>query len=81
MIFQVFLSHKPRKLIDNLDRSAMTVKSVTALALLIIAGFLGNYFTIPLFFGADFLFGSIAVLLVLYFYGLGWGMLAAVVAS
>ncbi len=58
----------------------MTIKSAVLLALLICAGFLGNYFTIPLFFGADFLFGSIAVLLVLYFYGLGWGMLAAVVA-
>jgi len=49
------------------------------LVLLIGAGFLGNYYAIPLFFGADFLFGSIAVLLVLYFYGLGWGLLAAVV--
>ena len=47
--------------------------------LLIIGGFLGNYFTIPLFFGADFLFGSIAVLLVLYFYGLTWGLLAAAI--
>ncbi len=47
---------------------------------LLAAGFLGNYFPIPLFFGADFVFGSIAVLLVLYFYGFGWGMLAAVVA-
>jgi len=82
MTFQVFLSNmsnSPRKLIDNLNKSAMTVKSATALALLMIAGFLGNYFTIPLFFGADFLFGSIAVLLVLYFYGLGWGMFAAVI--
>ena len=58
----------------------MTIRSAVLLALLISAGFLGNYFSIPLFFGADFLFGSIAVLLVLYFYGLGWGMLAALVA-
>ena len=47
--------------------------------LLIIAGFLGNYCNIPLFFGADFLFGSVFVLLVLYFFGLGWGMAAAVI--
>jgi hypothetical protein len=79
MTFQVFLRDRPRKLIENLNKSAMTVKSVAALALLMIAGFLGNYFTIPLFFGADFLFGSIAVLLVLYFYGLRWGMFAAVI--
>jgi two-component system cell cycle sensor histidine kinase/response regulator CckA len=58
----------------------MTVRSAVLLALLISAGFLGNYYTLPLFFGADFLFGSVAVLLVLYFYGLGWGMLAALVA-
>ena len=50
------------------------------LALLIIFGFLGNYYALPLFFGADFLFGSISVLLVLYFYGLGWGLIAAVLA-
>jgi len=58
----------------------MTLKSAILLVLLIGAGFLGNYFTLPLFFGADFLFGSIAVLLVLYFYGLGWGLLAALAA-
>jgi PAS domain S-box-containing protein len=59
----------------------MSIRAILLLILLIGAGFLGNYFTLPLFFGADFLFGSIAVLLVLYFYGLGWGMLAAGVAS
>jgi PAS domain S-box-containing protein len=61
-------------------KNAMTRKSAVLLVLLIITGFLGNYFAFPLFFGADFLFGSIAVLLVLYFYGLTWGMLAALVA-
>ena len=49
-----------------------------ALPLLILAGILGNYFTVPLFFGADFLFGSVAVLLILYAYGLPWGVLAAI---
>jgi PAS domain S-box-containing protein len=58
----------------------MTIRSAVLLAVLMSAGFLGNYYTLPLFFGADFLFGSIAVLLVLYFYGLGWGLLAALVA-
>jgi len=58
----------------------MTIRSAVLLVLLISAGFLGNYFTLPLFFGADFLFGSIAVLLVLYLYGLTWGMLAALAA-
>ncbi|MEW6665882.1 MAG: ATP-binding protein [Thermodesulfobacteriota bacterium] len=58
----------------------MKIRSTFLLGLLMCGGLLGNYFTIPLFFGADFLFGSIAVLLVLYFYGLAWGMLAAVAA-
>jgi PAS domain S-box-containing protein len=59
----------------------MNIRSTVLLVLLIGAGFLGNYYSISLFFGADFLFGSIAVLLVLYFYGLGWGMLAAVLVQ
>ncbi len=58
----------------------MNIKSATLLIVLIGAGLAGNYFAVPLFFGADFLFGSFFVLLVLYFYGLGWGLLAAVVA-
>jgi PAS domain S-box-containing protein len=56
-------------------------RSALGLALLIGAGFLGNYFQVTLFFGVDFLFGSIAVMLVLYFYGLAWGVLAALIAS
>jgi PAS domain S-box-containing protein len=79
MKFQAFPNDKPGKPIENLNPSTMTIRSFAVLALLILAGFLGNYFTIPLFFGADFLFGSMAVLLVLYFYGLGWGMFAAVI--
>ena len=50
-----------------------------ALPLLILAGLLGNRFTIPLFFGADFIFGSMAVLLTLHYYGLCRGVLVAVV--
>ena len=51
------------------------------LILLITAGYLGNYFRLSLFFGIDFLFGSIAVLIVLYLYGLSWGTFAALIAS
>ena len=57
------------------------MRSTLGLVLLLGAGFLGNYFYLNLFFGVDFLFGSIAVMLVVYFYGLGWGVLAALVAS
>jgi PAS domain S-box-containing protein len=60
---------------------ALTGKSWAMLPVLVLLGFLGNYYALPLFFGADFLFGSIAVLLILYFYGLTWGFLAAVVVN
>ncbi|WP_200325852.1 response regulator [Sphaerospermopsis aphanizomenoides] len=51
------------------------------LVLLIIAGYLRNYFKITLFFGVDFLFGSIAVLLVVAIYGCFWGTVAAIISS
>ncbi len=51
------------------------------LCLLLVGGFVGNYFKLPLFFGVDFLFGSIAVWLVVYNYGTFWGTLAGLVAS
>ncbi|MDR3629177.1 MAG: PAS domain S-box protein [Desulfocapsaceae bacterium] len=54
-------------------------KSLIILCLLIILGFLGNYFAIPLFFGADFLFGSVFVFLVVYFYGFSWGVISALI--
>lgn len=51
------------------------------LILLAIASFLGNYFHLPLFFGVDFLFGSIPVLIAVYFYGAIWGALTAFFGS
>lgn len=52
-------------------------RSFLALLILIAAGYAGNYFSLPLFFGIDFLFGSIAILLVVRF-GTKWGTLAAI---
>ena len=43
--------------------------------------FLGNYFSFPLFFGVDFLFGSIATLLIVVLYGRLWGVIAAIIIS
>ena len=47
-------------------------RSALGLAILMAAGLAGNYFSLPLFFGVDFLFGSIltliAVLPKLYLY-------------
>jgi signal transduction histidine kinase/DNA-binding NarL/FixJ family response regulator len=51
------------------------------LIILIALGFLGNYFRWSFFFHIDFLFGSIAVWLVLCLYGLRWGILASVLAG
>ena len=56
----------------------MTGRSLIVLPLLVLAGFLGDYYTVSLFFGADFIFGSVAVLLILYAYGVPWGIFAAI---
>ncbi|MDJ0729585.1 MAG: ATP-binding protein [Crocosphaera sp.] len=51
------------------------------LSLLLLLGVLGNYYKLPLFFGVDFLFGSIAVLIVVHYYGIFWGTLAGMMAG
>ncbi|EAZ90892.1 ATP-binding protein [Crocosphaera chwakensis] len=51
------------------------------LSLLLLIGVLGNYYKLSLFFGVDFLFGSIAVLIVVYCYGIFWGTLAGMLAG
>ncbi len=48
---------------------------------LALAGWLGNYLHLPLFFGVDFLFGSIASLLALHWCGVGGGVFVTLVAS
>ncbi|MGK7878428.1 MAG: response regulator [Xenococcaceae cyanobacterium] len=69
-----------RKLLQS-SRGFLRQRSSLVLILLAIAGYLGNYFKFTLFFGVDFLFGSIAILLVVYLYGAIWGTLAALIAS
>ncbi len=56
-------------------------RSALGLAFLVVAGWLGNYFRWSLFFHIDFLFGAIAVWLVLSLYGYRWGIFAAVFAA
>ena len=51
------------------------------LIILAVAGWAGNYASLPLFFGVDFLFGSIAVLLAIRLHGLFWGTLVALIAG
>ena len=49
--------------------------------ILLITGYLGNYLKYSLFFSVDFIFGSIAVLMIVRLYGLAWGTFAAIVTS
>jgi len=59
----------------------LTPRAVALLALLVLLGFLGNCWSLPLFFGVDFILGSIAVLIVVYWFGAGLGVLAAMIAG
>ncbi|MGY6529368.1 MAG: response regulator [Cyanobacterium sp.] len=51
------------------------------LVALVIFAYLGNYFNLPLFFGVDFIFGSIFVWLISYYYGRFWGVIAGFIAG
>ena len=42
---------------------------------------LGNYFCLPFFFEANFIFGSIIVLIIIQWFGIGWGSFVALIAS
>lgn len=42
---------------------------------------MGNYWKLTLFFGVDFLFGTIAVWIILNSYGLFWGVLAGIISG
>jgi hypothetical protein len=59
----------------------MTGRSRMLLLFLFAAAIAGNYFRFPLVFGLDFLFGSIAVLVIVHCYALRWGVLASVVSG
>ena len=63
-------------LISNYTRRPRTLPLFLFL-LLVAAGLVGNYFSFPIFLNIDFLFGSIFAMLVLQYFGLGWGTLAA----
>jgi signal transduction histidine kinase/DNA-binding response OmpR family regulator len=64
-----------------LTSDSFNTRQLVAIALLTVAGFWGNYFSLSLFFGVDFLFGSIAVLIIAYHFGWVWGSLAGLIAG
>ncbi len=57
------------------------VRTALFLSALIVLSIAGNFMSLPLALGVEFFFGSIAVLLALRIYGLGWGLFCAVAAA
>ncbi|OGU08437.1 MAG: hypothetical protein A2X82_14650 [Geobacteraceae bacterium GWC2_55_20] len=58
-----------------------SARSFLLLLALMAMGFAGNYFALHLFAGFKYLFGSIAVMLVLRIFGIWWAIPAAIAAS
>lgn len=56
-------------------------KYVVFFVVINIIGFLGNYFRVPLFYGVDLIFGSIATVMVIKVMGKKWGLATAVIVS
>ncbi|MBZ8180758.1 bifunctional diguanylate cyclase/phosphodiesterase [Oscillatoria salina] len=56
-------------------------QAALGLIILMAAGFAGNYLRWSFFFHIDFIFGTIAVWLVVCLYGKSWGIVAALIAS
>jgi signal transduction histidine kinase/FixJ family two-component response regulator len=51
------------------------------LVILLVLGYAGNYFRIPILFHVDWLFGSVFTMLVVRLYGWGWGTIAAAIVA
>ncbi len=62
-------------------KSKKRLYATIILLCLLVAGYLGNYFKIPIILHADWLFGSLFVMLVVRLYGLGWGIIAALISN
>jgi len=67
--------------IESENRQRYRLRSAIVLLCLLVAGYLGNYFKIPMILHADWLFGSLFVMLVVRLYGFGWGAIAAAIAN
>ncbi len=69
-----------KRLLSNLPTPIFSTGNLALITLLVLA-VLGNYWHLPLLFGIDFIFGSIAVFIIIELYGTFWGILAATIAS
>ncbi|MDA8169068.1 MAG: ATP-binding protein [Nitrospiraceae bacterium] len=56
-------------------------RSAAFFALLVVSGFAGNYFRLPLFFGADFVFGSVAAMIANGLFGPAAGVAVSLAGS
>ncbi|AFY36740.1 multi-sensor hybrid histidine kinase [[Leptolyngbya] sp. PCC 7376] len=65
---------------DN-GKADNTLKKILLLFILAVVAYCGNIFSLDLFFGVNFLFGSIAVWIVLSLYGSFWAIAVGVCAS
>lgn len=68
-------------MLNHFKQVFTTAKSGYSYFILILSGIAGNYLSIPLFFGVDFIFGSIPVLVAVRLYGVAPGAIAAFIAS
>lgn len=64
----------------NIDHKSMS-KKIIIIIILILLGMVGNLFDVPLFYGLNFLLGSIPILILLYTYGLKWGIAGAIISN
>lgn len=69
------------QMLNPFSKNRRSVLSLLLLAALMLLSFTGNYFALRLFAGFSYLFGSIAVMLVLRMFGSGWCLAAALLAS
>lgn len=67
--------------VEGTPSIAANLRYGLTLFLLILGGVAGNYLKITLLFNVDFLLGSICTMLVVRWFGLGWGLLSAFLAG
>lgn len=63
------------------NKKSLFARSVLAPLLLLALAYIGNLVNLSLFYGVDFLFGSIFVLILLKWYGLKWALVGSIIAS
>lgn len=78
-----FLRNLPHQQVQDQDKFSrgFALNHLVLFLLFSTLGYLGNYFRLPLFFGVDFLFGSIFGLAATYLYGVRMGVAISAIAS